>query len=325
MNTIKIIWKIILVGLSLIVAFLLIITLYHNYKLRNEYQEYPAPGKLVEINNHKMHIFSRGQGNITLVFLAGSGTSNPTIDFKPLWKKIKDDYRISIVEKAGYGWSEKTSSSRDIDTILEETRKALKLSGEKGPYVLVPHSMSGLEAIYWCQKYPDEVKAVIGIDPAIPEIYLDSSFNLPKKSELYFTYLMSRVGLTRFMDREELEKNIPLLNSKEISEKDKEKLKAMFYKSSLTKNMLNEVNHVKENARKVKRNRVPINIPMYFFVAESSNRNITPNWTKTLHEYAAKINYSKFELLKGGHYIHYDRSELIAEEMRKFLNEIKIN
>jgi len=36
--------------------------------------------------------------------------------------------------------------------MLEETRRALELSGEKGPYVLLPHSMSGLEAIYWAQK-----------------------------------------------------------------------------------------------------------------------------------------------------------------------------
>jgi hypothetical protein len=28
--------------------------------------------------------------------------------------------------------------------------------------------MSGLEAIYWAQKYPDEVIAIIGLDPTTP-------------------------------------------------------------------------------------------------------------------------------------------------------------
>jgi len=51
---------------------------------------------------------------------------------------------------------------------LEETRACLKLAGVDGPYLLVPHSLSGLEALYWAQKYPHEVKAIIGLDPRIP-------------------------------------------------------------------------------------------------------------------------------------------------------------
>lgn len=61
--------------------------------------------------------------------------------------------------------------SRRLDVMLEETRRALILTGEKGPYVLLPHSMSGLEAIYWAQKYPQEIKAIIGLDMAFPEAY----------------------------------------------------------------------------------------------------------------------------------------------------------
>ena len=324
MNTIKIIWKIILVGLSLIVAFLLIITLYHNYKLRNEYQEYPAPGKLVEINNHKMHIFSRGQGNITLVFLAGSGTSNPTIDFKPLWKKIKDDYRISIVEKAGYGWSEKSSSPRDIDTMLEETKKALKLSGENGPYVLVPHSMSGLEAIYWAQKYPDEVKAIIGLDPGVPDVY-EQSFDLfSQKTKLNVMHYILKIGLSRFMGREEVEKNLPLIKSKELTREDKEKMIAIFHKSSITKNMLNEVDYIKENVEKINTNAIPVDIPMYFFISDGSDV-IIPNWKEQLSKFVSVINFGKFKYLDSSHYVHHEKSEVIANETKAFLKEIGIN
>ena len=229
MNILKIFGKILLFGVGIIILLLIVITLYHAYKLRTEAKEYPAPGELVQIDNNKIHIYSEGQGDITLIFMSGSGTSSPTIDFKPLWLKMTDDYRIVVIEKFGYGWSESSSSPRDIDTMLNETRKALHLSGENGPYVLVPHSMSGLEAIYWAQKYPDEVKAIIGLDPAIPDVYLNSYFKLPTKSEIYFMFLISRMGLARFMGSQELEKNIPLINSKVLSKKDKEKLKVLFF------------------------------------------------------------------------------------------------
>ena len=320
MNILKLFGKIILIGGLIVLVLLLFSTIYHNYKLKNEAKKFPAPGKLVEINSKKMHVYSEGEGNITLVFMSGSGTSNPTIDFKPLWMRMTDDYRIAVVEKPGYGWSESSSRPRDIEIMLEETRKALNFSGEKGPYVLVPHSMSGLEAIYWAQKYPDEVSAIIGIDPAIPEIYLNSSFELPSKSELYLTHFMARIGLTRFMGKSELEKNLPLLKSEELSNEDKEKLKAIFYKSSLTKNMLNEINYIQKNSRKVKESDVPIKIPMYFFITEESS--ITPDWKEKLSNYVSLIKFGKVKYLDSGHYIHYKKSNVIAHEAKNFLEEI---
>ncbi len=321
----KIIGKILLISGGLLILLLVLSTIYHMYQIRSEAKEYPPPGNLVEINNNEIHVYTQGQGDNTLVFLAGSGTSCPTIDFKPLWDKLTDEYKIVVVEKSGYGWSETSSSSRNIDTILTETRKALQLSGKEGPYVLVPHSMSGLEAIYWAQNYPEEVKAIIGLDMVIPDVYLDSSFELPSKSQLYFMYLISRIGLTRFMGESGLEKNIPLLKSKDLSNEDKEKLKAIFYKSSLTKNMLNEIDKVKNNARMVKRKDKPTDTPMYFFIAEDSKNNIIPNWEDKLTEYLSEIKSSRYKLLDTSHYIHHEKSKVIVQEIKNFLQDIKID
>jgi len=321
----KIFLKIILIGVGLIAVLLLITFLYHTYQLRNEANKYPAPGKLVEIDNSKVHVYSEGDGDLTLVFMAGSGTSSPTIDFKPLWMKLKDDYRIVVVEKSGYGWSETSSNPRDIDTMLQETRKAIELSGEGEPYVLVPHSMSGLEAIYWARKYPEEIKAIVGLDPAIPDVYLNSSFKLPSKSQLYAMYFISRIGISRFMGEEGLENNIPLLKSDVLSEEDKNQLIAMFYKSTFTKNMLNEANYVKDNAKKVKKSGIPSNTPMYFFIAEGSNNSVIPNWDEILSAYLSNVDNSKYKLLDSEHYIHHEYSDFIAQEIDIFLKEIDNN
>lgn len=55
--------------------------------------------------------------------------------------------------------------------MLYETRTALQKAGLCGPYVLLPHSMSGLEALYWATQYPNEVEAIIGLDMAMPKAY----------------------------------------------------------------------------------------------------------------------------------------------------------
>ncbi|CAI6223519.1 hypothetical protein NRS6120_01350 [Bacillus subtilis] len=45
-------------------------------------------------------------------------------------------------------------------------------SGNKPPYILMPHLISGIEAMYWAQKYPKEIKAIIAMDIGLPQQYV---------------------------------------------------------------------------------------------------------------------------------------------------------
>jgi len=321
MTILGIIGKIVLSLIGLVAGFIIFSTINHRYHLKKENEKYPPPGVLVTVNNKKIHVYSEGQGNITLVFMAGHGTSAPTIDFKPLWMKLSDEYRIIIVEKAGYGWSETSSHSRSIDTILKETRKALELSGENGPFILIPHSMSGLEAIYWAQKYPNEVKAIIGIDPAVPDIYEKNSELLSQNFKLKFMHFMSKIGLPRFLNRKELEKILPLIKSTELSSYDKDRAVAVFYKSSVTRNMLKEIDSISENAKMVKTNPVPSNTPMYFFITDG-NDVLFPNWKKQLTKYVSELNCGRYKYLECGHFAHHEKSDIIADGIKEFINSM---
>ena len=79
--------------------------------------------------------------------MSGGGTSSPVLDFKSLYSLLSDDYKIVVVEKFGYGFSDVVDNERSIDSILEDSRTALTKAGVVGPYVLFPHSMSGIEAL----------------------------------------------------------------------------------------------------------------------------------------------------------------------------------
>lgn len=126
---------------------------------------------MVEVDGHQMSVYTEGTGETTLVFMSGGGTCSLILDFKSLYSLLSDEYQIAVVEKFGYGFSDIVDRNRDIDVILEDTRAALTAAGLTAPYVLCPHSMSGLEALYWAQKYPDEVTAIIGLDMAVPQYY----------------------------------------------------------------------------------------------------------------------------------------------------------
>ena len=64
-------------------------------------------GVFAEILGHKIHIFKAGdESNPKLVFLSASGTTAPAYDFKILYSKLIEKFRIIVIEKFGYGYSD---------------------------------------------------------------------------------------------------------------------------------------------------------------------------------------------------------------------------
>jgi len=280
--------------------------------------KHEALGKMVEVNGHKMHVFSTGQGKDTFVFMSGHGTSCPTLDFKPLWSILSGEYKIAVVERAGYGWSEATNTSRDLDTVLEETRKALKLSDIEAPFILVPHSVSGLEAIYWAQKYPNEVKAIIGLDSAIPEAYdEDNILNMPSARVISIMGFLAKIGIHKPFSKVICKKE-PAVRSGYLTEADIEAYIERFRKSTFTSDVLNEVKYIRQNADKVKNGLIPSNTPIYVFIS-NDNEKVIANWSKLLSDYVSTFRNGKYMILDCGHYLHAYEPEKIAKEINNFI------
>lgn len=279
--------------------------------------EVKAPGMMVMVNNHKMHIYKTGKGPDTLVFMAGGGTCCPVLDFKPLWMRLANQFSVVIVEKAGYGWSEVTQVSRDVNMVLSETRTALKLAKLQPPYVLLPHSLSGIEALAWARLYPNEVKAIVGLDAAIPVFY--NELTRTKVAILTCLYRMlsitTRLGILRIVAKT-AEKSIRACG--QFSEKEVSIYKHMFIHNSFTRNMLEEVKLCRENAKKVDALGYPTTIPFLSFISDGKEIGVS-NWREIQIDFIAKLPNGKYTILDCGHYIHYYESQRIALEIEKFI------
>ena len=109
-----------------LVLFLLLASFtYHRLGLQREKVSLKSIGQMVSVNSHEMSVFVKGEGAQTLVFLSGAGIASPILDFKDVYDGLSKQYKIVIVERAGYGYSEDTSKSRDVSEVLSETSKAL--------------------------------------------------------------------------------------------------------------------------------------------------------------------------------------------------------
>lgn len=207
-----------LVSLLFIVGVVLVVV--HKKALHKESKLYPALGRFIEIDNKKFHVFVKGNNKKIIVFLAGHGTSSPTLDFKPLWSRLVSDFTIVVIERPGYGWSDSSPSDKSIDSLLEHSRQCLSMCNISGPYTLVAHSMSGLEALYWAQKYPLEVNAIIGLDPCVPDaVQLLPIFSTFK---LRMMYWMAMIGAPRLMPKSQIKTTFPLLNLYELDETEQQ-------------------------------------------------------------------------------------------------------
>lgn len=264
--------------------------------------------ELFTIEGHKLNLFRTGDVNKPkLVFMSGSGTAAPMYDFKILYEKLLEDFRIIVIEKFGYGYSDLFEASCEIDCVIDRQRKVLQEAGENGPYILVPHSLSGLEAIRWKQKYPDEVKAIIGLDMATPKTYL--AWNSDE--------IDRRISIIKKMKKAK-EKGLLFwfpLNKRALTKEEIKEQKKIWKKNAFNECYIKEAEAVLKNAEKVAAAGM-IKCPVLMFV--SNGKQVSPNWLEHEQEFAEQCN-AKLINLNCGHYVHYYESDLISNEIRKFV------
>ncbi len=307
--------KVICAIIAILIALLLIILINHRVQLNRESALRAPLGQMVEVGGHNMCVYTEGTGKSTLVFLSGGGTCSPILDFKSLYSLISDQYRIAVVEKFGYGFSDVVDKSRDIDSILEDTRAALTAAGLTAPYVLCPHSMSGLEALYWAQKYPDEVSAIIGLDMAVPEYYDSMDINIPL---MRIASWAANWGLTRFLPGIS---ESDAIKHGTLSDTDKAIYHAVFYSRTATVTMINETEWVKENAKKVSKLGAP-QLPMLLFLSDGSGGTgfDQKTWRKIPIEYIAQVDGGTYIELDCPHYVQDYKYDTISEHILSFLS-----
>ncbi|WP_193744288.1 alpha/beta fold hydrolase [Geomicrobium sp. JCM 19039] len=305
------------IGVSIFISILFVSFIYHQVQLVREEAWIQPMGEMVDRHGIAMHVYTEGAGEHTLVFMAGGGTSAPVFDFLPLYKELADRHTVVVIEKAGYGFSEVTDQSRDIDTILAETREALRQAGVDGPYVLVPHSMSGIEAIYWTEQYPEEVTALIGLDMATPEAYENMAIPMPL---VHAGSVAANLGLTRW---------IPSLVSYEVleygtfTEHEEKVYRALQHRRTSTTNMVNEVGLIKENAQVVAsgQNR---SVPTLQFVSNGEGTAWDEaTWLGFQQTFQQNQHDATLVHIDAAHNLHYTNSKQIAEEVDVFLGSVR--
>ncbi len=166
------------VALLLIAAGIVSGLIYHRFRLRRFLNEYPPPGRLLNVGAFRMHILAEGEQRELPGIIWIPGSHDAGIAMAPFHNAFRDKTRSVLYDRAGSGWSDNGSFPRTVVREVDELARLLDKAGEKGPFVIVAHSLGGLIATNFAYKYPEKLAGLILLDIACPDLNAYTA-NLP--------------------------------------------------------------------------------------------------------------------------------------------------
>lgn len=158
---------------------------------------YPPPGQMVDVGGHRLHIHCTGTGSPTVVIDAGLG------DWSTTWGGVQEEVakttRVCTYDRAGLGWSEPGPLPRNAAQFAEELHTLLQNANIQGPYVMVGHSLGGLDVRMFVHDYSSEVVGVVLVDSMNPKQITQSPTAQSQSQPFSWKVLLARFGVARLL------------------------------------------------------------------------------------------------------------------------------
>ena len=124
---------------------------------------YVEPGQQVDIGGRRINLHCTGvAGGPTVILMAG------LFSWSVVWYKtqpvIAQKSRVCAFDRAGYGFSDPGPRPQILSDVVDDLHAALNAGSIPGPYVLVGHSLGGIEARLYAQRWPKEVVGMVLVD-----------------------------------------------------------------------------------------------------------------------------------------------------------------
>lgn len=308
--------------IAVVIAVLMLIGgILHATYFKGKLNQIRPYGKLVDVEDGQMHVYSMGSGEKTIVLLPGMGVSLPSAEFDPLMRKLSDRYNVVCVEYFGVGFSSETARPRSCENYVEEIRTALSKAGFKAPYVLMPHSISSVYSEYYAEKYPEEVEAIISLD-GTSTAYLGDEMPGFVKSLLKVAKFQQAIGFTSILAPFTTNKKNLLSNG--YTEKE---INAMitFAGFTINDNVLEQMANTAEFIKEAKALPYPQSVPYFKVISKKTYETPNSQIKITPQEYQRKHlerigEQAKYEILDGNHFIYLNNADRIAEITDDLLN-----
>jgi pimeloyl-ACP methyl ester carboxylesterase len=135
-----------------------------------------SSGKKVDMGGWALYIQCRGTGSPTVVLDAGLD------DGHDIWERTEPALarktRTCSYDRSGVGDSDVRPSEPAVvsaEQVVDELHELLDEAQVDAPYVLVGHSIGGLNARLHAARHPDDLAGIVFVDPTSPNYFEDGT------------------------------------------------------------------------------------------------------------------------------------------------------
>jgi pimeloyl-ACP methyl ester carboxylesterase len=120
------------------------------------------PGKLVDVDGHRMHVFCQGHGSPTVIVEQGIGAQ--ALGWAPFNERMSSITTVCAYDRAGMGYSEPLDHATPATEVASRLHALIKAAGIDDDLVLVGWSAGGMYAREYYRQFPQRVKGMVLVD-----------------------------------------------------------------------------------------------------------------------------------------------------------------
>lgn len=320
---------------SIDLLLLIATTSYHFIATWLENRNDQPPGQMIDIGGYKLHLYSLGQGNITVVMDHSLGG----IDGYFLIEEIAKITRVCIYDRAGYGWSEQSPQHRCSGQIVKELNILLQLARIEPPYILVGNSFGSYNVRLYASHFPEKVVGIVLTDGLHEDAMMKMSpllwaLRIFFMSGFAMSTLGSVLGIVRLLG---LIKVFELLKKelRNFPDKTLKIVKRSFYRHQHWITMWREMWNLDLSAKQVSQANNLGTLPVISIKAHTFfHRSIVNFYMPTksanylrneMHIKLLKISPDSTQMLanKSSHFVWLDEPEIIVKAIEAILQKVK--
>jgi pimeloyl-ACP methyl ester carboxylesterase len=293
-------------------------------------KRYPAPGTMIDVGGHRLHLHCLGEGRPTVILDAGAGPLG-SLSWKNIHVDLALDTQVCAYDRAGILWSERSPEARPGENAIADFSALLNGAGEAGPVVLVGHSLGGQFAVEFATLYPERVAGLVLVDASHPAMLerlpaeIRTAF-VPPRALRTAARVAARLGIVRLLGAD--------LAAPHLTPAEEEALSAFLPRSTIAN--LDEIEEAVLSNMFVPRAGALGARPVVLLSAGRFGPGEPPGWSvewsitymqvwDEMQDSIAVISTASRRLIaeESDHMIHWNEPELVTEAVRNVVADVR--
>ena len=318
-------------GLFSLLALLLLVPAaggaYQFLATRMDQRTYLPPGQLTNVGGYMLHIHCTGQGSPTILLEGGLGGTS--LDWSLVQPALSTTTRVCSYDRGGLGWSENNPSGvpRTSSQIAVELHTLLRNTGIDGPYILAGLSAGGMHVQMFADRYPDEVLGLVLVDPtpaALMAEFPDEQRKplLPNLDQFELIQMLEPFGVLRLLPLPGSEK---LVN---LPEQTQKAIRSVNVRNGVARALYEEAAGFETSILETASlDPLPADLPLtvIWHGIPAEPLELEALAEASLRALVADSDHGSFVIAEeSGHYVTFDRPDMVIEELKGMLATVRI-